>query len=94
MTAAGYMLPESITAGRNLVRQSASTSMYEGADGSIIIISVQQGVKHSQQCNTENAIQIENLNSGGYKGVIADQEDSVTARHRRYGMLQYYCFLF
>ena len=79
LTAAGYMLPESITAGRNLVRQSASTSMYEGADGSIIIISVQQGVNTVSSVNTENAIQIENLNSGGYKGVIADQEDSVTA---------------
>ena len=79
LTAAGYMLPESITAGRNLVRQSASTSMYEGADGSIIIISVQQGVNTVSSVNTENAIQIENLDSGDYKGVIADQEDSVTA---------------
>lgn len=79
MTAAGYMLPESITAGRNLVRQSASTSMYEGADGSTIIISVQPGVSAVSSVNTENAIQIETLDSGGYKGVIAEQEKSVTA---------------
>ena len=79
LTAAGYMLPESITAGRNLVRQSASTSMYEGTDGSTIIISVQPGVSAVSSVNTENAIQIENLDSDGYKGVIAEQEKSVTA---------------
>lgn len=73
------MLPESITAGRNLVRQSASTSMYEGTDGSTIIISVQPGVSAVSSVNTENAIQIENLDSDGYKGVIAEQEKSVTA---------------
>lgn len=83
LSIAGYALPESITEGRRLVRESSdalsSVYMYEGTDGSIIIISVQIGSSSVTNVNTENALQIQNLNVDGFEGVIAEQMTVVTA---------------
>ena len=83
MTIAGYVLPESIIRGRRLVSESndafSSVVVYEGTDGSLIIISVQLGASSIANVNTEDALQIDSLNDNGYNGVIAEQEASVTA---------------
>lgn len=83
MTIAGYVLPKSITSGRRLVSESSdtfsSTAIYEGANGSLIIISVRSGEGTATNVNTEDTHQIENLNSDSFKGVIAEQEMNVTA---------------
>ena len=83
LTIAGYSLPESITAERSLVMESndsfSSTFMYEGTDGSTIIITVQTGSDSVTNVNTEDALQIQNLIEDGYRGVVAEQDMCVTA---------------
>lgn len=94
----GYVLPESITSGHRLVREISDelsvTSMYEGVDGSIILISVQSGASSINNVNTENALQTKYLNDNGYQGIIAEQEDSVTASIADMGKTNFISFQF
>lgn len=83
MTIAGYKLPISITSNYHLSDEGSSEfsewALFSGLGNSVIYIDVQEGEDNAVNINTEDAISVQQLDIGNFKGIIVQQDEVVVA---------------
>ena len=83
LTLGGYVLPEVITSDYEITDEHSTGfsrwMQFTGPDGEIVGIDVEDGEGTSININTEDALQLETLESGAFKAIVAEHEISSVA---------------